>query len=360
MRTFKDSLAVRENVPVIMGLVGSTGSGKTGSMLELLHGFQDVYGGDIGVIDTEARRSLHYADAPLFSDPTRKFKFHHLPFEAPFPPLDYQEAVEHFISKGVKNIGIDSASHLHEGPGGTLDAHEKEVERISKAWSCSGDKANLPAWNKPKRELTMFINYIKQKQVNFVFCFRAKEKMKMMKVDGRDKPVEAGWQPIGSDELFFEMMVACLLLPESDGQPIWNKKEEKGVKALPSQFRDLFSTNPRLSAAVGRKIAEWAQGGHTAPSVSQPVQSTVPPAAPAPASQTAKVEAQQARVLSIVAKRLESDLRCSKTIAELVQAHSLIVAEKKNLSKTELDHLSAVKDEVKEWINSSNQPKEEM
>ena len=39
---------------------------------------QRVCGGDIFVIDTEARRALHYADA---------FKFRHVPFGAPFDPF---------------------------------------------------------------------------------------------------------------------------------------------------------------------------------------------------------------------------------------------------------------------------------
>lgn len=260
-RSFEDAPAVRENTPLIIGLVGPTGSGKTGSALELAVGFQDVIGGDIGVIDSEARRSLAYANAPMFSEPSRTFKFRFLDFKAPFSPTDYRDAAQHFLSKGVKNIVIDSTSHMWEGPGGIHEAHAEEVQRLMKAWNCSGDKANFPAWNAAKKLQTDFINWVKQQSANFIFCFRAKEKMKMV----NNKPVEIGWQAIGGEELLYEMSLACLLLPSCDGQPIWNKAEEKGVKALAAHYRPMFANNPRLSAAVGRQLAGWAKGESTAP-----------------------------------------------------------------------------------------------
>ncbi len=261
MRVFESYDAVRENVPVIIGLIGPTGSGKTGSALELATGFQDVQGGDIGVIDTEAKRAKAYAEAPMFSEPSRNFKFKHLDFKAPFSPTDYQAAVEHFVKQGVKHVIVDSTSHIWEGTGGVLENHEAEVERLMKAWNCTGEKANFPAWNKAKKPLTDFTNYFKQQNINLILNFRAKEKLKMI----NNKPIPSGWQPIGPDDLIYEMMLACLLLPECDGQPVWNKAEEKGVKALPAHFRKLFSTNPRLSAAVGRELAKWAMGGQMPP-----------------------------------------------------------------------------------------------
>ena len=76
-RTFDDRPATREATPLLVGLVGPSGAGKTFSALRLATGVQRVVGGDIYFIDTEARRGLHYAE---------RFTFRHLPFGAPFSP----------------------------------------------------------------------------------------------------------------------------------------------------------------------------------------------------------------------------------------------------------------------------------
>ena len=85
MSAFAIKPAVREQVPVMVGLMGASGSGKTYSAIRLATGIQRVTGGDICVIDTESRRALHYAD---------DFKFLHMQFDAPFGPLRYLEAIK--------------------------------------------------------------------------------------------------------------------------------------------------------------------------------------------------------------------------------------------------------------------------
>src|SRR5262245_49677002 len=121
-RTFESKPAVREQTPLLLGLVGPSGTGKTFSALRLATGIQRVSGGDIFMIDTEAKRGLHYAE---------RFKFQHLSFASPFSPLDYMAAVEHCVSKGARIVLIDSLSHEHEGPGGVLEMHEAELNRLA-------------------------------------------------------------------------------------------------------------------------------------------------------------------------------------------------------------------------------------
>ena len=48
--------AKRSQVPLIVGITGSSFSGKTVSALRLATGMQRVYGGEIGMDDTESRR----------------------------------------------------------------------------------------------------------------------------------------------------------------------------------------------------------------------------------------------------------------------------------------------------------------
>jgi ABC-type dipeptide/oligopeptide/nickel transport system ATPase subunit len=246
MSDFEDSEAKRERTPILVGLVGPSGSGKTFSALRLADGFKRVTGGETFVIDTEAKRALHYAD---------RFKFRHVVFKAPFGPLRYLEAITHCIGRGASTIVIDSTSHEHEGAGGVLEMHEKEHKRLG---GQEGHK--LPAWGKPKRERTRLIGAILQMPCNFIFCFRAKEKLKM--VAGR-APVKLGWQPIAGSEWIYEMTLKALLLPGSDGYPTWKPAEtaEREMVKIPEQFRDIFASNPQLSEDVGEKIARWGAAG---------------------------------------------------------------------------------------------------
>lgn len=249
-RIFEDRPAVREATPLLTGIIGPSGTGKTYSALRMATGIQKVVGGDIHVIDTEARRSLHYAE---------KFKFRHLAFGAPFGPLDYLAAIEHCISKGAKTIIVDSMSHEHEGPGGVLEMHETEIKRLIGKGFKNEMSASIPAWAKPKAERRRLINTILQFPANFIFCFRAKEKLKI--VPGKD-PVPLGFMPQAGEEFVYELMCKFLLLPGANGFPTWasNEPGEKMMIKLPEQFRPLFKDALQLSEDVGQSLAEWSAG----------------------------------------------------------------------------------------------------
>lgn len=251
-RTFEDTEAVRDKVPLIVSLTGPSGSGKTYSGLALGTGAQRVYGGDLFVIDSESKRALHYAPP---------FKFRHVPFSAPFGPMDYLAAIEHCVKRGAKTIVIDSMSHEHEGPGGVLEQHDAELERLVATFK-SYDKANFPAWAKPKAARRRLLNGIVQLGANVIMCFRAKEKLKMVKVDGRDRPVPQGFCPIGGEEFTYEAMVSILLYPQSGGVPTWTSDEpgEKEIIKLPAQFKSMFTSGRPLNEDVGEALARWAIG----------------------------------------------------------------------------------------------------
>lgn len=250
MRTFEDSVAVREATPLLVGLIGPSGSGKTFSALRLATGIQRVSGGDIYMIDTEARRGLHYAE---------DFRFRHVPFAAPFSPLDYLEAIEHCVKRGAKTIIVDSMSHEHEGPGGVLEMHEAALTRMAGTDYGKRAKMTMLAWAEPKQQRRRMINSIIQMEANFIFCFRAKEKLKMER--GKE-PEKLGFMPQAGEEFVYEMVLKCLLMPGSKGTPTWesDKPGERLMIKLPRQFEDLFATGPQLSEAVGQQLAEWAAG----------------------------------------------------------------------------------------------------
>lgn len=254
-RKFEIKEAVRERVPLMIGLVGPSGSGKTFSALRLATGMQRVSGGDIGLIDTEARRSLHYAD---------KFKFLHMPFGAPFSPLDYLAAIEAMVKRGVKTIIVDSMSHEHEGPGGVLEWHAVATEEAAKRWNKDPEKVQLGAWAEPKAARRRLINSILQLDINGVFCFRAKDKIKV--IPGRP-PESLGWMPIAGEEFIFEMTANILLYPGSNGVPTLAPKEfgEKGMIKTPGQFESILTGKAPLSEETGEAMARWADGAPAKP-----------------------------------------------------------------------------------------------
>lgn len=250
-RVFEDLPATRENIPLLVGIVGASSTGKTFSALRLATGIQRVSGGEVFGIDTEARRMRHYAE---------RFRFRHVSFGAPFSPLDYLSAIDHCIAKGAKVIVVDSMSHEHEGPGGVLEMHEAELDRIAGNDWKKREAVNMLAWARPKQQRRRLINSLLQKPCNFVFCFRAKEKIKPVR---GGQPINMGWQPIAGGEFIYEMTVNFWLHPGANGTPAWKSdhQDEQAMMKRPEQFRALLETPGQLSEDIGEQMARWAAGG---------------------------------------------------------------------------------------------------
>jgi hypothetical protein len=256
--TFDIKPATPDHQPIILGLTGPSGSGKTLSALLLAHGIRDVVGGEVGVIDTEGRRALRYADKTKFPD----FNFRHLEFQPPFSSDRYAEAIQAFANTaGIKTIVVDSMSHEHEGPGGYLEYHEKEIDRML------GDKKNsyserkkmtFTGWIAPAAARRRLINSFLQVPLNFIFCFRAKEKLKI--ISGA-QPKALGWQAIAGDEFVYEMIVRALLPPGSQGVPDWSQEAfEHGAAKRDAQDAHIFPSGGQITRAMGQALAK-AYGG---------------------------------------------------------------------------------------------------
>ena len=255
MSNFTFKPAVREQIPVLIGLVGPSGGGKTMSALELATGIQSVTGGEIAVIDSEARRALHYAD---------DYKFQHLDFQPPFASVRYLQALQAAAEMGAKVAIVDSTSHEHEGEGGYLDLHEKELDRMTRGDASKRESANWRAWAKPAAERRKFINGLLQMHIHVIFCFRAKERLIQAKNDrtGKNELIQTGWQAIAGEEFVFEMTHRFLLPPGSQGVPDFSEEAWRwGVPKLPKEHREMFSRPLQLNRDIGAQFAQWAQGG---------------------------------------------------------------------------------------------------
>ena len=88
---FQYQKARRENTHLLIGLAGASGSGKTYSAMQLATGICD--GAPFLMLDTEARRGLHYAD---------QFDFEYQDLTAPFTPAKYVDAVLGGAKRGFR------------------------------------------------------------------------------------------------------------------------------------------------------------------------------------------------------------------------------------------------------------------
>jgi hypothetical protein len=244
-RRFKGGPAVRVAQPLWLAIVGASGSGKTLSGILLAEGIKRVQAGPIVVIDTENFRALKHSNG----NPDR---FIHVPFEPPFGPLDYIDAITAAMTYSPSTIIIDSMSHEHEGDGGVLDQHDTVVAE-------KGRSHDQIAWKKPKGERTKLKHFLLQQRCNFIFCYRAKKKIKPVK---GGEPEDLGWQPLGDDNMIFEMDMCALLYPGVDGRPKWTSKlhHEQEMMKVPGWWRALFASEPQLNPDIGEQLARWAAG----------------------------------------------------------------------------------------------------
>lgn len=245
--TFKYRPAVREQCYTLTGFAGPSGSGKTFSALAFAQGLKGD--GKVAMIDTEARRGLHYAD---------QFDYLYSELTAPFTPERYIEAIQAAQKAGASVIIVDSMSHEHEGPGGVLEMHESELTRMAGDDFRKRESCKFAAWIKPKREHNRFVNTILQIEAHLIFGFRAKEKLKLVKNDkGKMEPMPQGWQPICSDRFEYECTALLMLPPNSRGKPDF----AEGATKLQEQHRAIFDTGQSINADMGKALAAWAAGG---------------------------------------------------------------------------------------------------
>lgn len=280
-RTFESGPARRGRTIVTVGFVGYSGAGKTYSLLRFAAGMQDALGGKTVLVDSNLRRSLYYAPKPG-EQPVRgqTFDFEVVHFTPPFGPLDCRAVFEHAIRLGATRILWDCASDEWEGEGGVLDAHDRAIDEMigrkrdkgnnEPEWKLR-DKLSDTAWIKVKREHLALRLWMWQQPVDWLLSFRAKKKIDRTKKTGqgqgknseREEREDQGWQPIGANELVYDLMLRCLLPPGSDGTPTWNPTtdaEKLLVKPPPGPIRDLLRAHPQVNEELGYQIARWATG----------------------------------------------------------------------------------------------------
>jgi len=246
--TFKP--ATRENLALLIGLAGPTGSGKSYTAMELASGLAGER--KWCVIDTEAGRAKHYAD---------RFTFDHGDLRPPFRPKAYEDAIMAADAAGYAVIVVDSASHEHAGEGGILEMQEAELDRMAGDDWKKREACKMAAWIKPKTEHKHFVQKLLQFRAHLILCFRAEEKIEMVRENGKMviKPKQTligadGFVPICEKNLPYELTLSLLLKADRPGFPHPIKLQE--------QHKAMIPLDRPIGRSTGEALAKWA-GGET-------------------------------------------------------------------------------------------------
>lgn len=263
---FEAKKAARSEEPLLLGMVGPPGGGKTLSSLKVAKGIQSVRGGDIVVIDTEGGRSRKYSDLIPFSI-----------VELTNARSDvFLECIQAQLASNPAAIIVDSASDEHES---YLEWHDEMVPKMgNNEWA---------AWAKPKAARKKLISGILRIKVPLIFTFRAREKTKQDVLNGKKTVVNIGWQPVAPLEIVHTLDLTCILPPRADGVPVWksDKIGEDFIIKLPSYLRPFIQDGAAMSEEMGRGFAQWAAGKPASPPTTEPKAATVD-SAPQPTAES--------------------------------------------------------------------------
>lgn len=234
--------AKREHTPLIIGIAGPTKSGKTYSAHRLARGL--AQGGTVAMINAEGAKGHQYSD---------KFDYLAADLTAPFRPTRYTETLEAALALEPRPavVIIDSVSHMHDGPGGILEYHEQELDRLAGDDQKKRERSTFSAWVKPKAEENRFIYAMLEADCHLILCMRAKEKIRI--VPGK-QPQDLGWQPIVGDRVAFETIFTLTLPPHSKGVP------DLAVSEMREPFESLVPAGRQLDETIGLALGEWAAG----------------------------------------------------------------------------------------------------
>jgi AAA domain len=314
---FTAAPAVRKEEPLLIGIIGPPGGGKSLSSLKLAKGIQRVRPGPIVVIDTEGGRSRKYADL---------IPFEIVEFAPPCRSERFLEAIKAQLPKNPAAIILDSASEEHEGEGGYLEWHDEMVPLMGgNEWA---------AWSKPKASRKKLISGLLHIKTPLIFTFRAREKTKQNpdpRAKRNEKIINIGWQPVAPLEIVHTLDLTCILPPRADGVPVWksDKIGEDFIIKLPNYLAPFIKEGQSLSEDMGEAFANWARG-------SAPRVAPNPSAAPVSPPEAGAVE-EETTTDRIARLDKALGIAAVKGMAALKEAWSAIEADDKPLLKAALD-----------------------
>lgn len=247
MATINIKPAQRAGARLVICVAGPSGSGKTMTALLLAYGLAGGDGSKIGLLDTENKRGSLYADAHTYRIVQQQLGLKAPPdpflvgdLEPPFSPRRYIDAIMEFQRAGVKVLVIDSVSHEWEGTGGAQEIANPP-----------GANLRIPKWNVAKSEHKAFVNALLQCDMDIIVCTRAREKVRIEKVNGDTVVTPLGMLPICEKNFMFEMTASLML---------WDAGKSQDVMKCPDELRAILGRGDGYITAadgVAAPLGRW-------------------------------------------------------------------------------------------------------
>lgn len=231
----------RQKSKLRMGLVGTSGSGKTLGALYIAYGITADWS-KIALIDTEHERGRFYANRTDLEIPTGAFLYQSL--TAPYSPEKYiayvQEAAAAVGPDGV--IIVDSFSHAWDNDGGVLDI-KNEIAKTQK----NGN--SFSAWDEAGKVQNNLINAVLSVNAHTVVTMRAKMAYAMETDErGKTRPVKIGLAPVQRENAEYEFDIVMNI-----------SRDHTAVTSKDTTFLDTFSGI--ITPEIGKQLHEWLDNG---------------------------------------------------------------------------------------------------
>lgn len=237
---FEFTEVTREKSKLRMSLCGVSGAGKTLSALYVAYGMTGDWK-KVALVDTEHGRGKFYADRSDFEYPTGKFMY--CPFEPPYSPDRYIEAVK----KAAAVVGddgviiVDSFSHAWDNEGGVLDIKSEIAKQKG--------KTDYTAWDEAGKVQNNLVNTILSVNAHTIITMRAKMAYAMEVNDrGKTVPVKIGLAPVQRDNTEYEFDIAMNI-----------GRDHIATASKDTTFLDGFAAV--ITPELGRQLKAWLDEG---------------------------------------------------------------------------------------------------
>lgn len=227
---FEVRKAQRQKAKLRVGVSGPSGSGKTYSALLLAYGLVGDWN-KIYLIDTEQGSGELYSHLGPYNV---------VPFNEPYSPERYVEAISAAEEAGAEVIVIDSVTHEWDGKGGILESNEllAQTKYKGNTWA---------AWSKSTPRHQKFIEKIVTSPAHVITTARAKTDT--VQIDGKVKKV--GVKEIQREGFEYELTANFNI--DRDTHHATASKDRTGVFI----DADPFMITPK----TGEIFREWAESG---------------------------------------------------------------------------------------------------